>query len=318
MYGDFMRKYIKEYRLFIFEEKTIIMCQFSICLNCFLAMIKFILAIYFRDVFFFVAGVFNLFLVTSKIQCYYGVKYPHKRSFKFRNRLISLFLFLAGFQYGIYMTRLLFHGQEVMNYSMFLGVMIAFVSFIEMGFAIKGCFNSYGKGHYYRNIKLINFCSALTAICLTEMAIMSFASDFDSRMIDGMFGVIISIIIELIAIFVLIAPLFSLMDKERNDYEIIDKIKDKEINIQLTNSKFYGNYLYIGKINNNVIEGHIIKLKSPLFKFNIYIKIIGIILSEILIFPYAIGALVFYFKNGKLIKKLDAKMLELGCTKITR
>lgn len=43
-----------------------------------------------------------------------------------------------------------------------------------MGVAITGIFRTYGKGHYFRNIKIINFCSAYTALVLNEVDLMSF------------------------------------------------------------------------------------------------------------------------------------------------
>ena len=72
--------------------------------------------------------------------------------------------------------------------------------------------------------------------------------------------------------------------------------------IQLTYSKYYANYYYKGVQSGNLVDGRIVKGKTPIWKWNIWLLIIVMILSEILIFPYAIGALVFYFKNGKLSK----------------
>lgn len=314
-----MKKLISKYRALSFEEKTTFSAIFSVVLNNVLAFVKFILGFVFDDVFFFVAGFFNLFILVSKIQCYFGIKYPEKRSFKFHNNLVGIFLLLAGFQYGIYMTRLIFHNASVMDYDMFLGIIIACVSFVELIIAIKGCFNSYGKGHYYRNIKLINLCSALTAIVLTEIAIMSFASEEDPRLINGIFGVAVSVVIELIAIYIFIAPSISLVDREHNMYKLKEsnkKIEEKEIKLQLTNSKFYGNYYYQASNNNDIIDGHILKEKSPIWSWNIWVLILVIVLSEILIFPYAFGALIFHFKCANTIKKLDEHMLNLGYIKI--
>ncbi|MDE6661199.1 MAG: hypothetical protein K2J93_05210 [Anaeroplasmataceae bacterium] len=39
-------------------------------------------------------------------------------------------------------------------------------------------------------------------------------------------------------------------------------------------------------------------------------------MSEILIFPYAIGAVIFHFRNAGLIKKLDQLMTTHGCVKV--
>ena len=313
-----MISFIDKYNKMSFEEKTLFSTKFSIIFNAVLALGKCVLAI-FNGIFFFVAGVLNIFFMISKLECYLGVRYPEKKSFTYRNTLIGLFLLFAGVQYGIYMARLLFTDVETMKYGMIMGISIATISFVEMGIAIKGLFNSYGKGHYFRNIKIINFCSALTAIVLTEVALMSFAYTLDSRVIDATFGLVCGGIIVLIAIFIFIAPRVSLVDREHNVYKA--KSKDKILKVDryevtLTCSKFYGNYYYVGAVSGNIIDGHIIKGRNPFFKWNIWIKITVLLFSEILIFPYAVGALVFYFKNGALINKLDKHMSDLGYEKV--
>lgn len=311
-----MTKLIKKYNNLTFEEKTVFSAKFSLIFNSLLAIGKFVLAI-FKGVFFFVSGVLNILIMISKLECYIGIKEKQKNLFSNRNTMIGLFVILAGIQYAIYMGRMIYSDVEVMEYGMRLGTTIALVSFVEMGIAIRGLFKSYGKGHYYRNLKLINLCSALTAIVLTEIAITSFAAEGDMRIINGIFGLVVGGIICLIGIFILIAPKFSIIDKEHNVYHIKHNTNSiEEVKIPLTNSKIYGNYYYIGKKIDQVIDGKIIQEKSPIRKWNIYLKILIIVLSEILIFPYAIGALINYFKGNKLVKKLDEKMFELGYEKV--
>lgn len=313
-----MIKLISKYRSLSFEEKTILSTKISIFTNAVFALGKFIISI-FNGIFFVVAGIVNIFTMISKLECYLGEKYPNKKSFTYRNNMIGIFLLLAGFEYGIYMTRLVFTNIEVMEYGMFLGIMVAFISFVELGFAIKGLFDAYGRGHYYRNIKLINLCSAFTAIVLTEIALTSFAAETDTRVINGIFGMSVAGIIILIAIYIFIAPSISIVDRMNNNYKLKEgctPYSDDEIYLKLTSSKFYGAYIYKGNVNDNIIEGKIEQEKSPIFSWNIYIKILVIILSEILIFPYAIGALIYHFKNATLIKKLDQRMLNLNYIKM--
>lgn len=306
-----MFKLIKKYRNLTYKEKNVFSAKFSLIFNTLLAIGKIILSI-FKGVFFLVSGILNIFIVISKLECYHGIKEKNEKSFKARNNTIGIFVILAGIQYAIYMGRMIYSDVEIMNYGMYLGILIACISFLEMGLAITGLFKSYGKGHYYRNLKLINFCSALTAMVLTEVAITSFASEGDMRIVSGIFGLVVGAIICLIGFFIIIAPYFSLVDKEYNVYIIKNsEIKD-DITIQLTNSKIYGNYYYYGKRNGNKIEGHIVQEKSPIRKWNIYIKILIIVLSEILIFPYAIGGFINFFKGNKILKRLDEKMLEQG------
>lgn len=313
---DMLKNLINTYRNFSFEEKTIFTTKFSIVFNAVLGIAKFILA-FFQGIFFFVAGFINIFVMIAKLECYIGVKEQEDKTFEEHNFMIGLFLIFAGLQYAIYMGRLLFSDVPTAQYSMFLGIVIACVSFVELGVAIKGCFNSVGKGHYYRNIKIINLASALTAIVLTEIALMSFAAEGDSRIIDGTFGLAVGAINILLGIFIMVAPKVSILDREHNVYKAIDtSISNQEFKIELTHSKFYGNYYYEGYIKDGIVDGRIKKGKSPIWKWNIWIKILVFTLSEILIFPYAGGALVSYFKNGKLVSHLDKKMEELGYIKI--
>lgn len=312
-----MKELINKYRSLSFEERTLFSGVVSVLTNTLLGIGKFLIS-FFLSPFFIVAGIVNICIASAKLQCYLGEKYKEKKSFEYRNKMIGIFLLIAGVQYAIYMGRLIFTNVKVMNYDMILGISIACVSFIELAIAIKGCFNSFKKGHYYRNIKLISLCSALTAIVLTEIALTSFASETDTRMINGLFGMIVGLIIVLISIYIFIAPKISIIDREHNVYKSKEDNKNQtdKIDIQLTNSKYYGNYFYNANLKDNYIDGHIIKDKSPIFEWNIYLKIFVIILSEILIFPYAFGALVFHFKSSKIITKLDNIMNEKGYIKI--
>lgn len=311
-----IKEWINRYRSMTFENKTEFMLKFSIFSNASFAIGKIILSL-FQGVFFFVAGVLNIFIMMSKLECFLGIRNNNKEEFNKRNTLIGLFLLFAGLQYAIYMARLIFSDVETMKYGMILGISIACISFVELGFAIKGIFDVQGKGHYYRNIKIINLCSALTAIVLTEVAIMSFASNVDSRFIDGLFGVVVGFIIVLISIFVFVAPKVSLVDKEYNEYKMIDDSAIKEdVCIKLSNSKFYADFYYKGVYEDGFIKGYIEKGKSPIWKWNPFVLALVITLSEILIFPYAVGALVSYFQNYKLLNVLDFKMKDLGYVKV--
>lgn len=306
---------ITKYRALSFEDRTIFNARFSILFNIGLAIGKIIFGILFNYMFL-ITAIVNICLMLSRLECYLGVK-SNKKSFKFRNNFVGTVLILGGLQYTIYMLFLLVSKFETRSYTEIVAILIAAVSFVELGVAIKGCFNSYGKGHYYRNIKMTNLCSAFTAIALTESALMNF-SNGNYLLLNCSFGIGVGIIIILIGVYVFIAPMVSIVDRTHNVYQITDDsdlIKDK-FELKLTNSKFYGNYYYKGNVVSSIIDGNVVKGKSPLFDLNIYYKIIIIILSEILIFPYALGAVIFHFKNASLIKKLDNAMLEKGCIKL--
>lgn len=307
---------IDRYKKMNFEQKTIFTTKFSIAFNAFMALIKFVLGTIF-GIFFIVAGVINILIMLAKLECLLGIYDHNNMKFSKRNMLISIFLMLAGIEYGIYIGRMIYSDVSIMNYDQVLGICIALISFIELGFAIKGCFNSYRKGHYYRNIKIINLCSAFTAISLTEVALMSFASENDTRFIDGLFGIFVGVIIVLLGLFIIILPKISLIDRQHNVYVSLNlsQYEEKKVNIQLTNSKFYGNYYYNGELKDGKVNGYLKQGKSPFREWNIYVQIISIVLSEILIFPYAVGGLIFHVKSAKIVDKLDKIMLEQGFVK---
>lgn len=306
-------KLIDKYKSMSYKERCIFTVKFSITLNSILALGKFGLAIYKLDVFFFVAGVVNILLMLAKVHCYSGIKL-NKVSDESTNLLVALFLGLAGMQYTVYMSRLIFNDVPLSDYGPVISVLIAFVAFLELGIAIYGCFKASGKGHFFKNVKLINFCSALTAIVLTEVALMTFATTEENlELLSGLFGVVVGIIIFLIAVYVLIRPKISILGKERNVYEYINgDFKQEKISIKLTNSKFYADYYYEGNIQDKICDGSIIKGKNPIKTWNIWILVLVITLSEILIFPYAVGALIRHFKEYKMLEDLDSKMKELG------
>ncbi|MDE7263501.1 MAG: hypothetical protein K2N64_02410 [Anaeroplasmataceae bacterium] len=309
---------VKWYRGLSFEERTLFHAKFSIIFNFILAVGKVILG-FFVNAVFFVTAVVNGFMMLSRLECYLGVTKPNSKSFWYRNNFIGAFLVLAGVQYTFYMVMLWISRFETRSYTMIVGIVIAFVSFIELGVAIKGCFNAYGRGHYYRNIKMTNLCSALTAIALTEMAITSFSSVEQNTKIDNWFGLVVGISIILMGCFVFIAPLISIVDRKRNVYQMTedsDFNTECRIRYQLTKSRIYGNYFYIGRIQGGLIRGVVVKGKNPILQFNIFVKMILILFSEILIFPYAVGALIFHFRCATIIKKLDQYMISHGCIKI--
>ena len=311
-----MVKFINNYRALSFEDKTIFNTKFSIIFNLIMATGKIVLSL-FMGVFFLIAGIINICLGGAKFYCYRGVKYPHKRSFIFRNRIIGGFIIVGGMQYAIYMARLIFTDTKVFEYDIMLGIIIALISFIEIAVAVKGCINASGKGHYYRNIKLVNMCSASTAMVLTMIALLAAVGEGDYRFVCGLTGMIVGIGIVLIGIYVLYAPLISIVDRRHNVYKCNNDLEEGDFEVLLTSSKFYASYYYKGVIKDGIIDGYIVKGNIPLFKgWNIFVVILVCILSEILVFPYLIGSLIYYFKASTLVKKLDAKMKELGYEKV--
>lgn len=315
-----MKKIINKIKSFSFKEKLLFTSLFSIILNALIGIFEIIISIKY-GIFFLIAGIQNLCLMFARIECLLGMFNYKNRSFKIGNLTISLLLISAGIEYIIYMSRMVFSDVNVTEYGMIMGIIIACVSFFQMGLAIRGLFVSYGKGHFVRNLKLINFCTALTAIVLTEVAITSFASEESTRIYDGIFGMVIGFIIIIIGIFIFIAPKISIVGKEYNIYKTNSfntALKTQSFKTTIIKSNLYGDYYYEGNVSGKYIKGYIKKGKSKIFKLNVILLIIIFTLSEILIFPYFVGWLIHYFKSSILIKKLDKKMNDLNYYRLIR
>jgi len=318
-----MKNLIKNYRQLLPQKKASYSSLISVIFNGIMALGKFVMAI-FKGVFFFVSGCINIFFLLCKFECYYGLKNYNNKSFKYGNIKVATYLLLAGVEYTIYMLGLLVGRREVMAYGPVLAIGIATIAFVELGFAICGLFTIKDKGHYYRDIKLINFSSALTALMWAEVALISFASETKDMLVCGITGVIVGTIIIILSIYIYFAPKVSLVDREYNVYkhikgqkQAIEMDENNNVKIVLYKSKFYGDCVYNARCSDTQVEGKVTREKPTWWKsLNIYWKIMVVILSEILIFAYGIGALVYFFKTIKLIPMLDAQMKEKGYRKV--
>lgn len=201
-------------------------------------------------------------------------------------------------------------------YEMSIALLIALVSFIEIGVAIYGLVKIRGRGHSFKNIKLINFVLALEAMVLTETAILSFTESETFALSSSLFGLITGIFVMVLSLFMFLSPFITITNQEQNDFVLTQKSKNnlikEEGSLTLAKSFIYGNYIYLYKFNGEVVSGNIIKEDSFWKKTHLLIKIILIILSEILIFVWLIGRFIYFLRCMFLIKKLQKVMIENG------
>ena len=196
---SYVSAFVQKFRKLPYEEKMLYTTCVSMSMNFLLAIGKVIFGLFYGFLFC-ISGMVNGFIFLSKHECFMGIKNT-KRRFRERNNRISLFLFVASVIYILYMARLVFFDVKVYDYTLFIGLVIASVSFTEMGVAIYGLIRTKKSGHYYRDIKIINFCSAMTAIVLTQVAIMSFTNADNANMHNGITGMVVGIVILLLSVF---------------------------------------------------------------------------------------------------------------------
>ena len=308
-----------------FEKRIKLFSVISLFSNLIICIIKFIGAFIFKNYFLAVAGFFNIFIILAKGECLLGLT-TNKRSFKFRNIFIFIFVLTAGIVYTAYSSRLIIiEDYSMYQYTFGLALMIALISFIEVGLAIYGLFKVKKYGHFYRDIKIINFITALTALVLTEAAITSFANlkIENTKLNNGIFGMIVGIITIILAVYIFFAPTISIIDREHNRYKIVDMDKAKiyfnESNIlelPLSFSTIFKRYVFIAYLRDDIVDGHITLTKSFFQKSNIYIKIIFIIFFPIIMIPLFVIKLIYFIKTINIPKKLDRIMETHGCVKI--
>ena len=81
-------------------------------------------------------------------------------------------------------------------------------------------------------------------------------------------------------------------------------------------SKVYGSYIYCATIANGQVNGNIERGTTLWKRMHILLKILCCILSEILLFVWLIGRLIFMFRSINLPGRLENEMSKNGFEKI--
>ena len=291
-----------------YENKVIFYTRFSIISTFFLAIGKLVLGI-FNSQLLIVSAVFSFIVLAIRL---YGFKhiFLNEKTTRKDSYIIGTLLIIASLIYGVYNIFLIGHKS---TYDGYIAILIALVSFIEVGMSLAGVLRTSKSDHMFRNLKLISLSLALTSIVLTANALISFTNGNDNMtFFNDYLGIVVACIIFFIGIYILYS--YRLGSDEAIIYAYFGQLDSQE-EIALTKSYFYKEYYYEYKQENGVVAGKIKKKSSKLSKCPIYMKIIYGILSEILIFPYFIGLLVYTFKNMDLGKKLDLILINKGLRK---
>ena len=104
---------IRKYKDMSFEQKTIINTIISLCVSTVLACGKLIIGL-FTDYNMISIAVYSFGILLAKFECVMGVK-TNKRSFRQRNILTALFLFISSVLYIGFMCRMFFIELRIKN-----------------------------------------------------------------------------------------------------------------------------------------------------------------------------------------------------------
>lgn len=319
-----MRDLIRKYKELSFEQKTVWKTIIGLCYSTVLACGKLVIGL-FTDYNLVSIAVYTFGILLAKLECVLGLK-TSKRTFKQRNLLIAVFLFVSSVFYIGFMCRMFFIERKIKNHGMLFVLLLALISFVELGFSIAGLIRTKDKGHYYRNIKIINFCVALIAILTTQMSILNMVNKTDTvHMTNAYTGIGVGIFIAVCAVYILFAPKTSAIGREHNVFRLDCREENKlidmnaeTIEILLSRSSVHGSFVYRAKICGDTIEGRIGRERSLWKRMNIFWKIVSCILSEILIFVWLLSRMCFFFRSMNLPKRLETEMKKNGFARINR
>ncbi len=309
---------ICKYRELSFEQKTIWKTIIGLCFSAVLACGKLIIGL-FTDYNLVIIAVYTFGLLLAKFQCVLGVK-TDKMSFERRNLLTAVFLFWASVIYIGFMSSMFFIERRIKNNGLLYVLILAFISFWELGFAIAGLIRTKNKGHYYRSIKIINFCVALIAILTTQMSILNMQTETGVVSIANAYsGIGVGIFIALCAVYILIAPKTSIIDREHNAFVLTETeknhlidMRESKAELMLCRSVVYGDYIYRATVENNTVDGNIVRGRSLWKRMHIVWKILCCILSEILLFVWLIGRGILFLRSINLPRRLRLLMQKNG------
>lgn len=117
---------------------------------------------------------------------------------------MAILILVASAIFVMYMSRLFFM-EYTYTYSTIMGVAIATFSFTELGIAIGGLVSATKKNHYLMmGIKCCNLSSALIAIVLTQIALLSLPETINASFYNAITGVVLGGLSMLIGVFMII------------------------------------------------------------------------------------------------------------------
>lgn len=311
-----MKNVVTKIKSIPYEKRLLITSSITTSVNTLIAAGKILVGL-FSDLVMCAVGVFNILLMIAKITCIVGA--VKNKPFGKRNAFTAVFLFCAGLVYAIYMGMSLVFDIQPNNYSMWSSTMMAAIAFTEMGVAIYGLIKTKRRGHYYRNIKIVSFVSALIAIMTAQIALLSFAGETDLALKNAHTGIGIGVVTMLLAVYVYFAPQISTVDREHNIFRLVNASENKLFDmtkergkITIVKSKIHGDYVFDAETDGDIADGHIKKTRGFWKGLPLPLKILFIILSEILIFVYAISYLIFFFRTLDMPTKLRKLMEKNG------
>ena len=181
--------------------------------NILIAIIKFILSITIPSLWFFVNA---CFLIVLSISRFFSIRnYGKRRSINnknlkkeigYKNYLHNgVLLILLGIMYFFVSVYMYYKGTNTTMHE-YLTYLVALNAFWSIGWSIYGMVKYKRKSSpILKAVKLTNFANALTSIVLTQVVLLdTYASDYDLTQINGYTGMVVSLMIMIIGIYMIV------------------------------------------------------------------------------------------------------------------
>lgn len=195
------------------SDKTMLLLIFTTIGNIIIASLKFIFSLIIPSLWFFVnAG----FLAVLSISRFFSIKnYGKQRSITdekekkeigYKNYLHNgILLIILGITYFFVSVYMYYKGTNT-NMHEYLTYLVALNAFWSIGWAIYGMAKYKRKSSpILKSVKITSFANALTSIVLTQVVLLdTYASEYDLANVNGYTGMIVSIAILCMGLYMII------------------------------------------------------------------------------------------------------------------
>jgi hypothetical protein len=161
------------------------------------------LGIYTVSGFLCISGLNSIFNGFARHLYLHGEKYSRGDSEKEYSSYVkmALLIFAGSITYTIFMARLFLYSSYI-SFSIIPALLIAVIAFSELIFSITGIVRT--KDLLASALKILNLTSALSAIVLTQIALLSFKEERDLSYINAISGVLFGGISILASLYMII------------------------------------------------------------------------------------------------------------------
>lgn len=207
-----MKQYIKRIKNLEKKDRTIYLLNITLLGNILLAILKFIFAFTIPSLWFFINAWFLTILSLSR---FFSIKnYQKQKNITTNRKLLigyktylhnGILLIILGIIYFFVSVYMFYKGTNTTMHE-YLTYLTALIAFWSIGWSIYGIIKYNKKTEpILLSVKMTNFANAITSIVLTQVVLLdTFSGREDLQKVNGLTGMVVSIIIMIMGIYMII------------------------------------------------------------------------------------------------------------------